>query len=466
MSNRSEYQKRILKAIKTKKANSTVSNELKISKTNLKKYDVSAQQERILRNYIDKPEIPVAYNIPFAFRIKGMLDFNILRSSIEELHNENNALRTSFEVIDGKLVQIVNETKPNFEIKYIESDNKNSESTISECVNKFAIKSFSFKEKSFNRWNLFIIGKYEYILVFVVSHLISDGWSVSLIFEELSDNYNKIKNNEKKECESVFQFADYIEWYKMWKGTPSYNKQLNYWLCKLDKWKNPFIFEQICDDNEKSNGESFHFKIGKNTTLKSKRYSSLHKCSLFIFLLSVFNMLLNTYKKSDNITMAIPNANRSWDNSEKVVGFFSNDMIIRTYLGDSPDVSTVIERVRDEVMLAVENSMILFDDYFNILLPSADKHDMIRIKFNYTVRRISLKLSGCEVDEYKLDGKPATSDFNFVIIEDNSELSCCIEYNKGCFERDFIKEFCDKYVKLITDIIYTSDEEQGNILSL
>lgn len=455
MSNRSEYQKRILEAIKLKKANRNASSELKISITNLKNYDVSAQQERILRNYIDKSKISVAYNIPFAFRIIGELDIDALQLSIEEVHNKNDALRTSFEIIDGKIMQIVNDTKPDFEIEYINSQNK--EDTLSECVNKFAVDCFGFKDISFNHWKLFVIGESEYILVFVISHLISDGWSVSLIIDELSKNYNSIKNNEKKESDTVFQFADYIEWYKGWKGSSSYKIQLDYWLCKLDNWKEPYVFEYTCNENEKNNGDCLHFKVDKKTTIRSKKYSSLHKCSLFIFLLSVFNILLNHYQKTNYITLAIPNANRSWDNAEKVVGFFSNDMIIRTYLGDSPDMECIIERVRDEVMLAVANSTILFDDYFNVLLPSADKHDMIRIKFNYMVRKIALNLNGCKVDEYKLNGKPATSNLNFIIIEDDSELLCCIEYNKGCFDRKFINEFSSKYVELISDIVNSSD---------
>lgn len=455
MNEKKEYQKKILELLKRKQRDNKNAplNEIPVLRTNMREYDVSHQQERIIRAVKKDHPISVAYNIPFAYKISGKLDIPALRSTIEAVSYANEALRTVFVINEDHIIQVLTDKLPEFETEVIDADEDNRQELIADKVNRFAVIPFDTDGDSFCRWKLFIIGEDEYILSFTVSHIIADGWSSSVIFEELSDFYNKISNGEKTERKDKFQFSDYIEWYKRWNNSPQYEKQLDYWMKKLENWKQPFVFKHICDEAQLNDGDCFFFAIDKEILIRARKFASVHSCSLFILLFSVFNSLLYSYSGADDIVIAIPNANRSWEHAENVVGFFANDQIIDTYMGDAPDLYTLIERVRSEVMLAVANSAIIFDDYFCSLLPDRDKHDMIRVKFNYMVRKIGLKLNGTDIVEYKLNGKAATSNFNFVITEENDKLCCCIEYNKGYFTRDFISIFSEEYIKLLSDTI-------------
>lgn len=452
----SEYQKKLL-SLRASKQQAGVRKQrekeiVPVQRNEDTLFRASPSQQRIVRLLVEKPEMAEAYNIPIAFWLTGDLQVEMLRCAVEEAVRVNEVLRTVFVIKEDRVAQAIGKKSADLELVDFAMTGEESEQKLAYLIRECSVQPFSLFEGPLIRFKLFCMEK-RYVFCIVASHLITDGWSIGILLREISKNYSLLVSGKPiMKKKNQIQYADYVEWQYNWKGSNSYNKQFDYWMKKLKEWKKPFVFRQYEERFQKDIGSCFTFTIPKEVTQIMNSYVRQHQGSVYVTLLTSYISLLYKYTKEPYIVIASPNANRGNAQVDEVLGFFVNDFVLSNYLGDKPTYGELYQRVYETSLEAVSNGDIPLEDYYNRLLPNVDKHKMIQVKFNYRKEENDTVFYNLNMEDYKIPGRLATSNFNFIAVEKEDEIHCSIEFNKRYFEESFIENFKNELIACLVNL--------------
>ena len=277
---------------------------------------LSFQQERLWFLMQLEPG-NVAYNLPgFTFRLQGDLNEKALRKSINEIIRRHEVLRTIFKDVDGKPVQII---KPAAPIEFILVDLSTDPDGIREekanDIIKTELKShFDLENGPLVRAILIRLDKNEYILNMPIHHIVSDGWSFSVILHELSILYDAFCNGRQPRLPAMeIQYADFAVWQREWLQGDVFKRLINYWKGQLGD-EIPTL--QLPTDRprpsvQKYVGAKEFFSLSSNITEKLKILCQKESVTLYMGLLAIFKTLLYRYSGQEDIVVGSPIANRN-----------------------------------------------------------------------------------------------------------------------------------------------------------
>ena len=199
----------------------------------------------------------VSDHLYVGFRINGPLQIDSLKRSFKEIVKRHEILRTTFPGVDGKPVQIIT-SQLNLNISEIDLSNL-SGSEKAEEAQRLAIaeaqKPFEFESEHLLRVKLLILGKDEYILLFTMHHIISDGFSFDILFSELSALYEAYTSGKPYPLEDLpIQYADYACWQRQWMQGKTLKTQISHWKQKLSG--SSFVLE-LPTDRARPTAQSF-----------------------------------------------------------------------------------------------------------------------------------------------------------------------------------------------------------------
>ena len=180
-----------------------------------------------------EPDSP-AYNIPFAYRLQGNLNVNALEQSLQEIVHRHEALRTNFLEIDGQPTQIIREAIA-WQLTVIDLQHLlEPEAQAQQIANRGTKQPFNLAKDSLLRAQLLILGEREHILLLTMHHIISDGWSMGLLWSELISLYQAFNNGQDSPLSPLLvQYADFAVWQRQWLQGEVIESELNYWRQQL-----------------------------------------------------------------------------------------------------------------------------------------------------------------------------------------------------------------------------------------
>ncbi len=304
------------------------------SYTNIKKveeresYPLSSAQKRLY--ILNKLEgISMTYNMPQIFGIKGEVDKNKLENIFNKLIRRHEAFRTSFEVIDGEVVQRIHE---------------DVEFKISELASRFIkdfVQPFDLSQAPLLRVGL-IKEEDETIFVIDMHHIISDGVSMDIL---RNDFIQLFAGQEPPELR--IQYKDYSIWHNELLQTEVMKKQEEYWLERFGDFELP-VLNMPTDYLTTSNalrpavitfeGESLIFAVKKDLSLKLNELAKCNGATLYMVLLAAYNLLLSKYSEQEDIIVGSPIAGRPHVDLENIIGMFVNTLAMRNYPEKSVNV--------------------------------------------------------------------------------------------------------------------------------
>ncbi|MCI0660912.1 MAG: amino acid adenylation domain-containing protein, partial [Acidobacteria bacterium] len=417
------------------------------------------------------PESPV-YNISAAIRITGLLDTTALERSLDEVVRRHEILRTSFTSVDGEPMQVVAE-KRSASLKIIDLidlPEKEREAKAVQSVASESQKPFDLARDHLLKLILYRISRREHILSVVMSHIISDGWSMGVLLREVAAIYIAFSNGKLSPLPRLsVQYADFAKWQQEWLRGEVLEKQLTYWKRRLECCPPD---SGLPTDHPRPAMQSYrgaHLPAPLSASLSESLRTICQQegTTVFMVLLAAFQTLLHSYTGREDICVAIPVANRNRAEMEGLIGFFVNTLIMRSDLSGNPGFRELLNRVRDVALGAYANQDLPFERLVEELQPVRDlsRAPLAQVAFTLQNAPIALpEIPNLTLNSLKSESGISKTDLTLIMSESPQGLNGTFEYNTDLFDATTIAQMAGNFQTLLERIV-ANPEHRLNELS-
>jgi amino acid adenylation domain-containing protein len=312
------------------------------------------------------------FNILHATRLRGICDVAMLQRSCDEIIGRHEALRTTFAVVEGRLVQVISPTLsvPLTVVDLRALPTPEREVETQRQADAEAQQPFELEQGPLLRLRLLHLEAQEHLLLVTMHHSIGDGWSLGVLMHELAVLYDAFSAGEPSPLPELrIQYADFAHWQRQWRDDVMMAAQLAYWQEQL---RDPLPALELPTDHPR--GTTLSFRTARQTLVLSEPLSEALKAlshrdggTLFMTLVAAFKMLLYGYTGQEDLRVATFMANRNRRETEEVIGLFVNMVILRTDLRGDPTCQEVLRRVRATTLAAFAHQDLPFEDLVQTL---------------------------------------------------------------------------------------------------
>jgi amino acid adenylation domain-containing protein len=393
------------------------------------------------------------YNLARGLRLRGDLKPEALQAALNSLVDRHDVLRTTFENRRGVPLQIIGERKPVAMpvVDLRELPPEERESTLRRLMDEEAGRPFDLSRDLMLRARLFKLGEQEQLLLLVVHHIASDGWSMGVLDQELATLYHAHSEGRPSPLpELPIQYVDYALWQrKRLRGT-LLDRQLGYWREQLKGDLSPL---ELATDHPRPTSPSYRgaarsMLLPRQLVDQLKELSRRQGATLFMTMLAAFQTLLHRYSGQDEIVVGSPIAGRTRTETEGLIGFFVNTLVLRGNLSGDPTFAEVVSRVREVALGAYAHQEVPFERLVEELRPerSHGHTPFFQVAFAFqNVPAHQLVLPGLVVEPVHMETRTAKFDLTLFLYETEGQLMAHLEYSADLFEAPTIDRLLEHY---------------------
>jgi tyrocidine synthetase III len=407
-------------------------------------YPLSSAQRRL---YIlwQKEEASIAYNMPAALVLEGQLDRSKFESSVKKLIERHEALRTSFESINGDFVQRVHRGAA-VDIRYIEA----REDNLQDCIKGFIVP-FNLSRAPLIRVALFKLQQDKHLLVFDMHHIISDGISLEILTKDFIDLYEN-----KALMPLRIQYKDYAVWHNKLIKSEKVIRLEAFWMEKLRDFNFTELPKKNLSGTIQAVGGIKGIDIDPEMTERINAFCIEHKITKFIFMLGIFKIILKKTVNQSDITIGMPAAGRRHEDLDKIVGVFLNVILIRNYIRSDITFEEYLKTLQYSVMESLE-----YQDYpYEELYIKAKEelnfkgNSLFSILFNYMPGKSGEDISfgGIISRTYALSELEPKYDFTLYVYEEKEITRLTALYKSNVYDAYLIERLLERF-KIVTKAV-------------
>jgi amino acid adenylation domain-containing protein len=334
---------------------------------------LSFAQERLW--FLDRLQPGSAvYNVSTAMRLRGVLDARALERALGEVVRRHEALRTTFAEMDGAPVQVIAPfagfALPVDDLAPL--DDADREAEVRRRATAASAEPFDLAMGPLFRARLLRLGDQDHVLLIGMHHVASDGWSLGVLFRELSALYGAYGNGEPSPlAELAVQYADFAAWQRARLHHAALERELGWWRARLAGA--PALLA-LPTDHPRPAEQSFrgaHERVGVSAALleRLRALGRAEGATLFMVLLGAWQVLLARYAATDDVVVGTAAAGRERRETEGLIGFFVNTLALRTDLAGDPPFRELLRRVRETTLGAFEHQEVPFERLVGELQP-------------------------------------------------------------------------------------------------
>jgi non-ribosomal peptide synthetase component F/alpha-ketoglutarate-dependent taurine dioxygenase len=396
-----------------------------------------------------------SYNIPSAIGLSGVLDVNALKQALNALVARHETLRTVFQVLDDEPVQVVlSDQSCKVEIADLTHLSMTEREDEAMClISAAAARPFDLSNEPAFRVLLVKLSERAHILLLNVHHIVSDGWSMAILFRELGLFYQSLSLPELP-----VQYADYAVWQKNWLQGKRLEELLAYWKNHLVGA--PTVLELPLDRPrppvQGSQGERVSFVLSSELSERLQSCSQREGVTVFMTLLAAFQVLLAHLTQRDDVVVGTDLANRTRVETEGLIGFFVNLLPVRTRLSDNPTFSELLQQVREVLLEAYARQELPFEKLVEELKPPRDlsRNPLVQVLFvMQNTPRPVLELPGVKVDWLELGSETSRFDVVLFVSENDGQIRGTWVYNTDLFERASMERMSTQFERLLDQVV-------------
>ncbi|HKS10135.1 MAG TPA: amino acid adenylation domain-containing protein [Pyrinomonadaceae bacterium] len=433
-------------------------------------YPLSFAQQRLW--FLEQLEPDGPYKVPAAFRLRGPLNVAALEQSVNSIISRHEVLRTTFAEIDGQPVQIV---APRLTLSIpVEDLSQLPDAERSERVKQIAARlrehPFDFVLGPLVGTALVRLTENEYHFWFLMHHIVSDGWSIGVILNELTTAYESFAAGRQPELPKLpIQYADFAVWQRTWLQGETLDRQLKYWQERLDCAPTLELpTDRPRPPVQSYRGASLTHLIDRELTSRLKALARRENVTPYMLLLAVFKTLLARYTRQDDVVVGTPVANRNRTELEPLVGFFVNTLVLRTDLSGDPTFRELLGRVREVTLGAFAHQDVPFEKLVEELQPERDtsRTPLFQVMFSLQNAPLPpLRMSDIEISLLDDETEVSLFDLSLDVIERTDGLLCTLEYNTDLFDSATVRRML-KHFAVLLDPAVTDPSARLNTLPL
>ena len=308
----------------------------------------------------------VSYNVPEALLLEGPLRVAALAQCLSEILRRHEALRTTFQIVSGEPMQVIAPPQP-IALEVIDLrqlPRRERKETAALLANEEAWRPFDLARGPLLRVKLLKLEDAEHILLPTLHHIVSDGWSVSVLWEELTTLYKAFSRGQNSPLPELdIQYADFAMWQRDWLSGEVLEEQLSYWREKLSGAL-PVLelpADRLRPAIQSYRGAGEPLALPETLSRKLWSFSDDEGVTIFMTLLAAFQVLLHRYTRQTDISVGVPIANRNRAETENLIGFFVNNLVLRCDLKGNPGFLSFLAQVRNDTLNAYAHQDIPFE---------------------------------------------------------------------------------------------------------
>ncbi|HRI49124.1 MAG TPA: amino acid adenylation domain-containing protein [Pseudomonadota bacterium] len=423
-----------------------------------------AQQRLWFLEQLD-PGLPL-YNIPAALRLRGPLDRECLRLALQGIVSRHEALRTTFSSAEPEPFQVIHPAPSGWPLPLLDLSAlppSAREAERSRLAEQEARRPFSLEHGPLLRTTLVCLSEQEHVLLFTLHHIISDGWSLGVLFRELSALYTALRERRPADLPALrAQVADIGAWQRQLLQGERLQQALAYWKRQLAGC--PPV--ELPTDHPRPpvpsyRGRILTFSLDPSLGRALKTLAQSQQATLFMTLLGSFALLLSRYSQQTDIAIGSPTAGRICTEMEPLIGCFVNTLVLRTSLDDRLKFRELLARVRQSCLDAYSHQQLPFERL-------VDELHVTRDRSRNPLFQVMFLLQNAPLDELRLPDLESsyvlvhqqTSKFDLTLsVEEQPDggLSGAFEYATDLFEPTTIERMAGHYARLLREIVEHPD---------
>ncbi|MDF5734350.1 MULTISPECIES: non-ribosomal peptide synthetase [unclassified Nostoc] len=408
-----------------------------------------------------------AYILSNAQRLTGKLNVGVLQQSLDAIVVHHEAIRTNFITsLDGSPIQVIGTPRP-VELKMIQV----AEEQVEYLLNQEAQRPFNLESDLMLRATLIQVDEQEHILLLVMHHIASDGWSIGILWQQLAAVYQAFLSGKPSPLPKLpIQYADFAVWQQQWLSGEVLSSQINYWKTQLagantvlklptDRPRPPVQTDQ---------GSMQSLMLPQTLSAALKELSHQKGVTLFMTLLAAFGTILHRYTGQEDILIGSPIAGRNRSEIEGLIGFFINTVVLRTDFVGNPSFSSVLSRVRQMALDAYAHQDMPFEKLVEELHPERDtsRNPLFQVWFNMlNFRDMQVELPGVAIEPVSMLETASKFDLTLYVTEQNQGIKLDLVYNTDLFTSERMMEMLHQFDHLLNQIV-AAPEKQISLYSL
>ncbi|EKE3929473.1 non-ribosomal peptide synthetase, partial [Pseudomonas aeruginosa] len=427
---------------------------------------LSFAQERQWFLWQLEPE-SAAYHIPSALRLRGRLDVDALQRSFDSLVARHETLRTRFRLEGGRSYQQV---QPAVSVS-IEREPFGEEGLI-ERIQAIVVQPFDLERGPLLRVNLLQLAEDDHVLVLVQHHIVSDGWSMQVMVEELVQLYAGYSQGLDVVLPALpIQYADYALWQRSWMEAGEKERQLAYWTGLLGG-EQPVLelpFDRPRPARQSHRGAQLGFELPRELVEAVRALAQREGASSFMLLLASFQALLYRYSGQADIRVGVPIANRNRVETERLIGFFVNTQVLKADLDGRMGFDELLAQARQRALEAQAHQDLPFEQLVEALQPerNASHNPLFQVLFNHQseIRSVTpeVQLEDLRLEGLAWDGQTAQFDLTLDIQEDENGIWASFDYATDLFDASTVERLAGHWRNLLRGIVANPRQRLGEL---
>jgi amino acid adenylation domain-containing protein len=411
------------------------------------------------------------YNVPRALRFKGSVNRMALEQSLTEIIRRHEALRTTFPSENGEPVQVISLTSP-LRIPLVDLDQlaeDERENEARQIASSEAASGFDLALGPLLRVVLIRLSAEDHLVLLTMHHIVTDGWSMGVLIKEVTTLYDSFSQGRPSPLPALsVQYADFSYWQQQQLRGEELDKHLGYWREKLGHaptelnlpttWPRPLL--------QGHRGASHPLRIPKSMADALKTLSRHEGATIFMTLLTAFNILLYRYTSQSDILVGTPIANRNHEELEGLIGFFVNTLVLRTSFTPSMTFREALRQVRETTLGAYAHQDLPFERLVEELQPERNLSRTPLFQVMFILQNVplaELQLSGLTLSAQDVYTTTAKFDLSWTAIETEQGIMGSIEYDADIFSAAAIKLMSGHLLRLVASFVANPDARVSDL---
>lgn len=410
------------------------------------------------------------YNVNVGLWLYGPLNLNALQSSLQEVVNRHESLRTTFHFQAGEVLQVVT---PPRQVTLPVADFRNLPDTLQSAY-EFAKREvetpFDLTTGPLFRAKIMRVAPEEHIFLCTMHHTITDAWSMQLFVKELGAQYEAFSNGKSCSLPPLpIQYGDFSEWQQESFATDIAQQQLDHWKRSLEgappalelPWDRPRAAEQTF------RGATHTIAVPGEVVERIRALATRQRATPFMLFLAAFKVLLYRYSGEADVVVGVPVAGRSDVETEALIGFFVNSLALRSDLRGNPRFVDFLTQVRDTTLAAFAHAEVPFEKVVEALHPERNLsyNPVFQVMCSAIKSAVgSRDFGNLKVFPYVVDPGTSIFDLNLTMVEwMDGRWWAQIEYNTDLFDASTIERLQQHFQNLLQGIATDPKQRIGDL---